>query len=138
MINKPWKINAMVTQAERITSTEAHELGIVSIVTDGYQNLIKAALEEVSRLIGRIPRIPDGTVDMPEFIPPSEPKAGDLPLSKEVMGILASAINEGAAADTFKKAMEISYNGVGLVSCIGALKEGVSAFLEKRKPNFTE
>ncbi|MGD9158584.1 MAG: 3-hydroxyacyl-CoA dehydrogenase/enoyl-CoA hydratase family protein [Desulfobacteraceae bacterium] len=132
------KINAMITQAERLTSEEAHELGIVTGVADGYLNLIKYALNEVDRLIGRIPRIPDGTVDMPEFIPPVEPKAGDLPLSKEVMGILANAINEGAAADTFKKAMEISYKGVGLVSCIGALKEGVSAFLEKRKPNFTE
>ena len=132
------KINAMVTEAEMLTSEEAYELGIVARVTDGYQNLIKSALNEVNSLIGRIPRIPDGTVDMPEYKVPAEPKAGDLPLSKEAMGILAKAINEGAAADTFKKAMEFSYNGVGEISCIDAIKEGVSAFLEKRKPNFTK
>ena len=132
------KINAMVTQAERLTSEEAHELGILGGVADGYLNLIKAALNEVDRLMGRIPRIPDGTVDMPVFTPPSEPKAGDLPLSKEAMGILANSINGGAAADSFKKAMEISYHYIGEISYIDALKEGVSAFLEKRKPDFTK
>ncbi len=130
------KINAMVTQAEKLTSEEAYELGIVTKVTDGYLNLIKAALKEVDRLIGHIPRIPDGVVDMPGFIPPAEPMAGDLPLSKEAMGILANAINGGAAADSFKKAMEISYKCIGEISCIDALVEGVSAFLEKRRPDF--
>jgi hypothetical protein len=66
-------------------------------------NLIKDALKEVDRLIGRIPRIPDGTVDMPQFIPPAEPKADDLSLSKEVMGILANAINEGGGCGHIQK-----------------------------------
>ena len=136
--NAHTKINAMVAQAERLTGEEAYELGIVTGVSDGYLNLIKAALKEVDRLIGRIPRIPDGIVDMPEFIPPAEPMAGDLPLSSEAMRILANAINGGAAADSFKKAMEISYKCIGEISCIDALKEGVSAFLEKRRPVFTK
>lgn len=132
------KINAMVSEAERLTAIEAEELGIVNRVTDGYLNMIRAAIDEVDRLSGRVPRIPEGRVDMPEFRVPDDPKAGDIRLSKEAMGILANAVNGGAAAESFKNAMEISYHCIGEIACIDALKEGVSAFLEKRRPRFTK
>ena len=132
------KLNAMVTQAERLTSAEAKELGIVATVTDGYLDMIKTAIDEVNKLAGNVPRIPDGPVDIPEFTPPAEPKAGNMPLSKEAMGILANVINESAAADSFKNAMEIAYRYSGEISCIDAPKEGVFAFLQKRKPEFTK
>ena len=132
------KINAMVAQAERLTSAEAKELGIIAAVTDGYLNMIKTGIDEVNKLAGNVPRIPDGPVDIPEFTPPAEPKSGDMPLSKEAVGILANVINEGVAANSFKDAMEIAYRYSGEISCIDAPKEGVFAFLEKRKPNFTK
>lgn len=130
------KINAMVSESERLTSVEAKELGIVAKVTDGYLDMIKTAIAEVKRLVGQVPRIPDGPVDIPKFKVPVEPKAGKMPLSKEAIGILAKVINEGAAAESFEKAMEVSYRYSGEISCIDAPKEGVFAFLEKRKPDF--
>jgi 1,4-dihydroxy-2-naphthoyl-CoA synthase len=49
---------------------------------------------------------------------------------------VAKVVNEGAAADTLESALEINYQGSGDISCIDASKEGVFAFLEKRKPDF--
>ncbi|NLA75020.1 MAG: 3-hydroxyacyl-CoA dehydrogenase/enoyl-CoA hydratase family protein [Deltaproteobacteria bacterium] len=131
------KFNAMSSQAERLSSYDAEKLGIVTKITDGYMNMIRAAIEEVSRLTGQIPRIPDKIAEIPEFNPPAEPKSGDILLSKEAVGIIADVIRDAARAQSFKEAMEISYAYSGKISCLGAIKEGVSAFMEKRKPVFT-
>ncbi len=130
------KFHAMIGQGERLTCKEADELGMVAAVTDDYKEMIAAAIKEVGRLEGNVPRITSGPVAIPEFVVPDEPKAGDLPLSKEALGIVGSVINEGAAADSFKASMEITYHYSGVISCSDAPKEGVFAFLEKRKPNF--
>ncbi len=130
------KITAMITQAERLTCPEAGELGIVSRVTEGYLDMIKASIDEVNRLIGRVPRIPDRPVLMPVCSAPPEPRAGDVELSKRHIEIVTSVINECAAADSIKKAMDISHTYLGEMFCSETVKEGVSAFLEKRKPDF--
>jgi hypothetical protein len=62
--------------------------------------------------------------------------ANKLPLSKEALGIVARVVNQGAAAGSLGEALEINYQGSGDISCIDASKEGVNAFLEKRKPDF--
>ena len=130
------KFHAMIGQGERLTCKEADELGMVAAVTGDYKEMIAAAIKEVGRLEGNVPRITSGPVAIPEFVVPDEPKAGDLPLSKEALGIVGSVINEGAAADSFKASMEITYHYSGVISCSDAPKEGVFAFLEKRKPEF--
>jgi enoyl-CoA hydratase/3-hydroxyacyl-CoA dehydrogenase len=58
-------------------------------------------------------------------------------LSKEALGIAARVVNQAAAADSLDAALEINYQGSGDISCIDASKEGVSAFLQKRKPDFS-
>lgn len=83
-----------------------------------------------------MPRIADGPVAIPEFTVPDEPKAGDLPLSKEILGIIGGIINKAAAAKTLSEALEIAYLGAGDISCAKDCKEGVTAFLQKRKPEF--
>jgi 3-hydroxyacyl-CoA dehydrogenase/enoyl-CoA hydratase/carnithine racemase len=129
--------NAMIGQNKRLTATEAKELGMLEHLTDSFPELIAAALAEVERLQGNIPRITDDPVTITEFTVPEQPMAGKLPLSKEALGLAAKVINEAAAADSLEKALEINYQGSGDISCILASKEGVSAFLEKRKPVFT-
>ena len=69
---------------------------------------------------------------------PEELMAGQLALSKEALTILAGVINQAAAAPTLEQALEINYQGSGDISCIAASKEGVSAFLQKRKPVFSK
>ena len=129
--------NAMIGSARKLKIEEAREIGMVSQITDNYPDLIDAAIAEVSRLQDNMPSITDGPVSITSFTVPETPTAGKLPLSREALGIFARVINEAAAADTLEEALEISYLAAGEISCIDASKEGVSAFLEKRKPHFT-
>jgi enoyl-CoA hydratase/3-hydroxyacyl-CoA dehydrogenase len=47
-------------------------------------------------------------------------------------------IQQSAAAENFDDALEIGYKGFGEIACTDAAKEGISAFLERRAPNFTK
>lgn len=129
--------HAMIGEAKRLGVQEAKEIGIVAKITDGYVATIEAAIEEVKRLSGRVPRISDRPVSIAEFKVAENPMSGKLLLSKEALSIVARVVNQGAAADSLEAALEINYQGSGDISCIDASKEGVYAFLEKRKPDFT-
>jgi enoyl-CoA hydratase/carnithine racemase len=98
--------------------------------------MIDAAIAEVNRLVRRVPRISDKPVNIVAFTVPENPVAGKMALSKEALTIVARVINQAAAADSLEAALEINYQGSGDISCIDASKEGVYAFLEKRKPDF--
>ncbi len=128
--------NAMIGAAKRLTVKEAQEIGIVKQVTSGYIEMIDAAISEVNRLIGNVPRISDAPVNIVEFTVPENPVAGKMALSKEALSIVARVVNQAAAAGSLEAALEINYQGSGDISCIDASKEGVYAFLEKRKPDF--
>jgi enoyl-CoA hydratase/carnithine racemase len=130
------KFHAMIGQAERMTVEEAMEIGMVKKTASSFHGLIDAAIAEVSRLQGNIPKISDGPVDIPPFTVPETPMAEDLPLSKEILGTIAGVINKAAKAETLAEALEIAYLGAGDISCAKDCKEGVTAFLEKRKPEF--
>ena len=51
----------------------------------------------------------------------------------EATGELASL---ACAMENFSEALEIGYKGFGEIACSDAAKEGISAFLERRKPVF--
>ncbi|MBN1833219.1 MAG: 3-hydroxyacyl-CoA dehydrogenase/enoyl-CoA hydratase family protein [Deltaproteobacteria bacterium] len=130
------KFHGMIGKAERLTIKEAVEIGIVKKTVKTFPELINAAIAEVDRLQGNIPRIAEGPVDIPEFVVPEAPMAGDLPLSKEILGIIGEIINVATKAETLAEALEIAYIGAGDISCAADCKEGVNAFLEKRRPEF--
>jgi enoyl-CoA hydratase/carnithine racemase len=132
------KFHAMIGKSERLTVQEALEIGIVKKIVKTFPELIDAAIAEVNNLQGKIPRIPEGPVDIPQFVVPDAPMAGDLPLSKEILGIIGNIINRAAAAKTLAEALEIAYVGAGDISCAKDCREGVNAFLEKRKPEFNK
>ena len=126
----------MISLARRITAKEAVDFGMVAKITGDYSEMIKEAVQEVKNMEGKIQRIHEGKLDIPEVPIPDQPMAGKLALSKEAISIIAKTIKNGAAADTFADALEIGYQGSAEIACTDAAKEGISAFLEKRKPEF--
>ncbi|MFH1154394.1 MAG: 3-hydroxyacyl-CoA dehydrogenase/enoyl-CoA hydratase family protein [Pseudomonadota bacterium] len=127
----------MIGQAKKLPVQDAKDIGMVKDITDSYPVMMEAAIAEVHRLKGNIPRISSKSVLIAPFIVPDQPAAGKLSLSKEALGIVARVINDAAVVDDLYEALEINYQGSGDIACIQASKEGVNAFLQKRKAEFT-
>jgi enoyl-CoA hydratase/3-hydroxyacyl-CoA dehydrogenase len=127
----------MIRQAARLTAKEAADLGIISAVAEDYFSLIQKAVQEVKALVGQaLPRISDSPVEIAPLEPLAAPMSGKLALSKEVVEIINKAVKDAAAADSFEKALEIGYLASGEVACTDSAKEGISAFMQKRPPEF--
>jgi len=128
----------MICQAKPLKAKDAAEIGMVARVVTDYPELIRAAIDEVQRLQGNIPRIPEGKIDIPELEIPAEPRAGAQKLSPEAVAIAAKTIQQAAASESLAEALETGYRGFGEIACTDAAREGIAAFLERRKPEFTK
>ena len=127
----------MLATGERLKADRACELGIVDELADDYAGLIRAAVARVRALRDRVEPIPDAPVEVPPF-EPGEAKAADgRPLSATVVGLIAAAVRDAAAARSLGDALEIGYRAFGAVACTAAAKEGIGAFLARRAPDFT-
>jgi enoyl-CoA hydratase/3-hydroxyacyl-CoA dehydrogenase len=128
----------MICLGRPLKVKEAADIGMVTRIVDEYRALISEAVKAVNNLQGKTAPISDGTVEIPEFKIPAEPQAGKQILSKEAVALTVKVVQESAATANFNDALEIGYKGFGEIACTGAAKEGISAFLEKRPPNFTK
>ena len=61
-----------------------------------------------------------------------------LSLSREAIGIALKTIQSAASVSSLSEALETNYRGSGESACTEAAREGVTAFLEKRKPEFNK
>jgi enoyl-CoA hydratase/3-hydroxyacyl-CoA dehydrogenase len=87
-------------------------------------------------LQGNLPVLPEEKMELPPIAIPDAPQAVGQPLSREAVAITVKTIQAAAAAAKLKDALEIGYLGFGEIACTAAAKEGISAFLEKRRPVF--
>jgi enoyl-CoA hydratase/3-hydroxyacyl-CoA dehydrogenase len=126
----------MICLAKRINAQQAADIGMVAQVSDDYFEMICAAVAQVHTLQEDLPKVSEGAVDIPDFPIPEEPMAGKLPLSREAIAIAFSTVQSAAAANSLSEALEINYRGSGDIACTDAAKEGITAFLQKRKPEF--
>jgi len=126
----------MIRFGTRLSAEKASEIGVTTRLVDNYPDLIASAVQEVKGLLGKVEHIPDGPVEIADMESVERPMAGKLPLSREVVEIISRAIDEAASAPTFEQGLEVGYRAFGQVACTEAAKEGISAFLEKRSPEF--
>jgi enoyl-CoA hydratase/3-hydroxyacyl-CoA dehydrogenase len=129
--------HGMLRRAEKLKATEAHALGVVDALADDQPGLIAAAVARVGALAGRPSPIAEGAVTLAPMAPIAPVAAGGQPLSKEILGILENAVRDAAAAGTLGEALEIGYRAFGASACTAAAREGIGAFQEGRKPDFS-
>ena len=128
--------NEMILLGKPLSAADAVDIGIVDKMADNYELLILQAAAMVRVMQGQLPRITEGPVDIPEPVMPDSKTLVDSNLSAESVNIAIRTIKAGAAAETLDAALESGYKGFGEIACTEAAREGISAFLEKRKPVF--
>jgi enoyl-CoA hydratase/3-hydroxyacyl-CoA dehydrogenase len=128
----------MICLGKPLTAKAAAEAGVVAETVQDFPALMAAAIQQANTLQGNITRISEGKIEIPDVAVPAEPKAGNQTLSKEAVSIARQTIKAGAETESLTEALEFGYKGFGEIACSDAAKEGISAFLERRKPNFTK
>ena len=134
--------HGMLRRAERLGAGEAHQLGVVDLLADDFAGLIAQAVKRVAALngqhAGQRSAIAQGAVALPPLAAIAAEDAGGQALSREVLEILEQAVRDAAAAATFEEALNIGYRAFGASACTAAAREGIGAFLEGRRPDFSK
>ncbi len=129
--------HAMLRRAERLTAQQAHALGIVDAIAGDVTGLVAQAVARVEALAGKPSGIAQGSISLKALAPIEPAAAGGQPLSREVTGILEQAVRDAASAGTLSEALEIGYRAFGASACTAAAREGIGAFQQGRKPDFS-
>ena len=128
--------HGMLVRAERLKAAQAQELGVVDTLADDADALLRAALERVRALAGRVERIADAPVAVPAFDGGPARAAGGRALSARVGALIEAAVRDAAAAPSLAAALDIGYRAFGATACTAAAREGIDAFLARREPDF--
>lgn len=128
----------MICLGRALTVKEAAAIGMIDGVAKDYAGMIHAALAAVKELEGKIAPVSEGPVEIPPIVISEKHFSGDTPLSREAVAIAFRTIEKGAAAENLGEALEIGYDGFAKIACTEAAREGITAFLDKRKPRFTK
>jgi enoyl-CoA hydratase/3-hydroxyacyl-CoA dehydrogenase len=130
--------HGMLLRAESVSAASAAALGVFDACVATQAELIPAAVNRVMRLAGKPTRIADASVAItPPAIAAQPVSAAGQRLSAAVSDIMRRAIRDAAAAESLGAALEIGYRAFGVSACTAAAREGISAFGERRAPDFT-
>ena len=131
--------HGMLLRAEKLTATQALELGVIDKLVDNPDALLAGAI----RLVGELASKRRQLADTPVAIAPL-PAGEDEPhsfngqrLSSTVSAIICHAVSDAAAATSLEDALELGYAAFAESAATAAASEGINAFMEKRKPDFT-
>jgi enoyl-CoA hydratase/3-hydroxyacyl-CoA dehydrogenase len=91
----------------------------------------------VRALAERPVAVASGPVALTPLAPVEAQSANGQPLSREIMAILENTVVSAAAATTLAEALEIGYRAFGASACTAAAHEGIHAFMQGRKPDFS-
>ena len=129
--------HGMLARAERLGAERARELGIVDVLADDFASLVEQAVARVHALAGRVRPIPDAPLaGLPPLDAGSARSAAGQVLSASMIGLIAGAVRDAAAAPTLTQALEVGYRAFGASACTAAAREGIGAFVERRTPDF--
>lgn len=129
--------HGMLRRAERLSASNAVELGMIDSLAGNVAELIGQAVARVRALGKRPDVIATGPVEIAPLAPVEPIAAGGQPLSREIMGILEQTVMRAAAAPTLADALEVGYRAFGTSACTPAAREGIGAFMEGRRPDFS-
>ena len=132
--------HGMLLRAEKMTATAAFGLKVIDRLADTREALLPDAVRRVGELAGKRRGLADAPVSIA-----APPAAEDEPrsfngqrMSRAVSAIIRQAVNDAAAAASLDEALELGYAAFAESAATAAAREGISAFMEKRKPEFTD
>ena len=126
----------MLTRAEKLTAEKARDLGMIAELVTTPEDLIPAAIRQLDALQGKPYKITDAPVNVADFSAANGKAVTGQVLSGEIIAIIEKAVADAAQATSLAAALEVGYQAFGDSACTAAAKEGISAFSERRKPDF--
>ena len=126
----------MLRRCEKLKAGQALSLGVVDALAKDSSELIALAVARVQAMAHGHARIADAPVALPAFEPMAAKSASGMALSPTTLALLERAVQQAAQAPTLAAALEIGYLAFGDSACTAAAREGITAFAERRAPDF--
>ncbi|MDE0286240.1 MAG: 3-hydroxyacyl-CoA dehydrogenase/enoyl-CoA hydratase family protein [Gammaproteobacteria bacterium] len=132
--------HGMLLKAEKMTATAALELKVIDRLAHTHEALLPDAIRRVGELAGKRRESADAPVSIaPPPAIENEPRSfSGQRLSAAVSAVIRQAVSDSAAAASLDEALEFGYAAFAESAATAAAREGIAAFMEKRKPEFTD
>jgi len=126
----------MLLTAKKLKAKDAHEIGMVDELVAEQSELIPAAINAVKRMRNAGDHISEKPVAITDIVAtPTKSVTGQV-MSQKIVVIIANAVKAAAAAPSLAEALDVGYDAFGESALTAAAKEGIGAFMERRRADF--